>query len=275
MLWARLDIAAAAGQDGWDAAGERRPEGSLTEGSLPEGALNYLALGADLEYGVTPWVSLYARWQPGYFYSVVSGAGEAGRMGDLRFGFRLGLLGERGLIRIGFLRLALLAGVKVPLPSGDGSAWEPDTHLWGGGFGLSCDYIPYPWFRVSFSGDLLLNPEQFSDTPAFGRRGVNHVLDTAFVLEPRFTLLNPDGMMFGLPAVYEYSPESESSGQGLGDERHALWAGFSYTLVMRSIPRPFEVTVSYLIPVYGRNQAKIQRLTLSGRVGIPLLKNRE
>jgi hypothetical protein len=264
VLWTRLDIAAATGHDGWDAEGESFPEDTFS--------LNYLALGANLEYGVTPWASLYARWQPGYLYSVVIGEGDAGRMGDIQVGLRVGLLGERGLIKLGFLRLALLAGVKFPLPSGDDTVWEPDQRLWGADFGLSFDYIPCSWFQVNLSGDVLLNPEQISDNPAFNRQGVNHFMDTTFSVEPRFNILNPNGLMFGLPVVYEYSPESKHEGEGMGDERRFLWAGCSYTLLMRTISWPFEVSVQYLVPIDGMNQIKLQRLTLSGKVAIPIVK---
>jgi hypothetical protein len=258
-LWARLNVSALTGHGGWDAAGER------IDGEV----LNYLAFGADLEYGVTPWVSLFGRWEPGYLHSAVAGAGEAGTMGDLRFGLRLGVAGERALIKTGFLRVAVLAGVKMPLPSGEDTAWEPGTRLWGAGFGLSVDYIPLPWLQVNLSGDVLVNPEQISDNPAYGRRGVDHALDMVFSLEPRLSILNPDGVILGLPVVYEYSPESERAGVGLGDERRLLSAGCSYTLAARSAAWPFEVTVKYLAPIDGMNRIREQRLSLSGKVEIP------
>jgi hypothetical protein len=262
VLRVRLDFSALTGHGGWDAEGR----------SVPDGVLNYTAPGFDLEYGVIPWASLFARWQPGYLFSVVTGEGDAGRLGDFRFGLRLGLLGEQALIKIGFLRLAVFAGVKTPFPSGDDTAWEPDTHLWGAAFGLSFDYIPLSWFQVNLSGDVLLNPEQISDNPAFGRRRVNHPLDTTFILEPRFSILKPDGITFALPVVYDYSLESEFQGQGRGDERRFLSAGYSYSLVSRNAAWPFEVTARYLFPLYGMNQLKLHRLDLSTRIEIPLLR---
>jgi hypothetical protein len=261
-LWIRAVLSSAAGQGGWDAAGESRPEG----------VLNYLAMGVEAEYGVTPWASLFGRWQPGYFYAAELGEGEAGKGGDFRFGLRLGLAGERALVKAGFLRAAVLAGVKAPFPSGEDTAWEPDTHLWGAGFGVLVEYIPCSWFQVKVSGDLVLSPEQISDNPAFGRRGVDHALDLSFAAEPRVSILKPDGVVVGLPVSYEYSPESTRGGEGLGDERRLWSAGCSYTLAARSAAWPFEVTVKYLVPVKGMNRIKEQRLELSGKVEIPLGK---
>jgi hypothetical protein len=93
-----------------------------------------------------------------------------------------------------------------------------------------------------------------------------------FSVEPRLSILKPDGVILGLPVEYEYPPESEVAGVRLGDERRLLSAGCSYTLAARSTAWPFEVTVRYQVPMDGKNRIREQRLSLSGKVEIPLIR---
>jgi hypothetical protein len=237
------------------------------------GILDFLALGFDAEYGILPWASLDVNWRPGYLLSGYQSPDPAGSFSDFRLFFRFGLLGDRGLIRVKPLRLALIAGVDIPFPSEDQSLQEPDLHLWGLRGGLSLDYIPHPFFQVNLSGFASYYPEQASDNPAFLYQAVSHPLEIRAEAEPRFNYLVPSGLILTLPVVYEYSAESSVRGQALDDEGHLLSVGFGYTIAVHDPPLPFEVGVRYLVPVYDINRSRRQRLELTGKVMIPLKQN--
>jgi hypothetical protein len=261
VLWTQTALSAEIALDRWDSGGR-----------LANGNIQFVALGFGLEYGVLPWASLSAQWQPGVLLTSYTSSGPAGNASDFQFGLRLGLLGERAFIKLDFLRLALIAGVKSPLPSGEDAVWEPDLHLWGVKLGASLDYIPVDWFQLNCSGTVFLNPEQASNNAAFSRQTVNHPMDMTFELEPRFGLLSPNGVIFSLPIVYEFSPESEIRGNALGDERHFLHLGLGYTIAIRDTTLPFEVNTRLFVPLAGTNQLRLQRVEISGKIAIPIVK---
>jgi hypothetical protein len=259
-LWTGLGLSAAAGQGGWGVSGP----------------LQYAGLGFNLEYGIIPWASLRFQWRPGVLLSGYRGAGSTGRTGDLRAGARFGILGEKdSLIGLDFLRLVFTAGLKAPLGPGANTVWEPDSHLWGAQMGLSCDYLVSPLFHLNLEALALLNPEQASRNPNFTPRmaSVKHPLDLSLELEPRFRVLSPNGVIFSLPLVYEYAAETEVRGAGLGDGRHFLSLGFAYTIVVRDAALPFEAGLRCFVPLYGANQIRLQRVELTGRLEIPLLRS--
>jgi hypothetical protein len=259
VLWSSLSFSAAAAPD----------SGS----SASPGNTDFAALGFGLEYGVLPWFSLSADWQPGFIISGYSSAGSAGSFSDLSFAFRFSLLGEQGLLKFKPLRLSLSAGLDVPLPSASDSAWEPDAHLWGALGQLSFDYLPSSFFQLSGSASVTFNPEQASDNPAFSRQAVFHPLDVRAELEPWFCYLNPGGVIFSFPVVYEFSQESSVREEGLGDGGHLLSMGFGYTIAMREFALPFEASLKFLAPLYGVNRSLFQRVELTGKVAIPLKKS--
>jgi hypothetical protein len=256
-LWTGAGLSAAAGQSGWGVSGP----------------LQHIGLGFELEYGLIPWASVQAQWRPAVLLSGYSRSGSTGHLGDVQIGARFGILGEKdSLISLGFLRLTFAAGLKAPLPPGTGTAWEPDTHLWGAKVGLSCDYLAAPWFHLNLGAAALLSPEQASQNPNFTPRlrSVEHPLDLSIELEPRFRVLNPSGVIFSLPLVYEYSAETRIRETALGDGRHFLSLGIGYTMVIRNAALPFEVGMRCFMPLYGVNQIRLQRMEFTGKIEIPL-----
>jgi hypothetical protein len=240
--------------------------------AVSSGSLDFLALGIGAEYGVLPWASLAADWRPGFLLSSHSSLGSTGSFSDFRLSLRLALLGSQALIRVNPFRLALIAGVTVPLPSADTGAWEPDLHLWGIRGGFSFDYIPHDLFQVNLAAVAVYYPEQASDNPAFSRQGVSHPLELRAELEPRLTYLTPSGVILALPLVYEYSAESTVRGQPLDDEGHLLSLGVGYTIAIRDIALPVEIGLRYLTPVYDVNHSRLQRLEFVVKTAIPLKK---
>jgi hypothetical protein len=264
---------------------ETPPEGALwasaafSAGAAPNspsptspGNTDFLALGFAFEYGVLPWMSLSADWKPGVLISGYSAKGPAGSFSDFSFAFRLGLLGERALIKTRPFRLALTAGVKAPLPSADDGAWEPDAHLWSAQTAFSFDYLPLSIFQVNLSLSALLSPRQASDNPAFLRREVLHPLDLAVSLEPRFTFLNPDGVIVSIPLVYEYFAESSVRDKGLGDGGRLFSVGAGYVMALRKFPFPADVGLRFLFPAHSVNRPWSHRIELTVKVEIPILR---
>jgi hypothetical protein len=257
-------MAAGSGWEGWGGDGQ----------AVSGGGLQYTALGFGLEYGVIPWASLFARWQPGLILSgSLAGPGSLGPFADLLLGARLSLLGDNALLRFRPLRLSLSLQVKAPLPAGESSAAEPDTHLWGAGAALSLDYIPLPWFQVNGTFGFLYNPRQPSNNPRFLRQTADHPFDLSGELEPRFTRhTSGGGFSFILPLAYSESPESSVPGFSLNDRRRLLSLGAGYIMAVRKAPWPFELRCRLLFPLYGVNESRIVTLSLSCRVDIPVVK---
>jgi hypothetical protein len=255
----RIDTAlsAASALDAWGAATEN---------------LQFIALGLGAEYGVLPWASLAVLWQPGALLAAYSPAVPAGSLSDLRFSLRFGLLGERALVKFNVLRLAVLAGLKAPLPSGGDTVWEPDTRLWGALAGFSLDYLPFRSFQVNLSGATLFNPEQATGNPAFSDQTVFHPLDIRCELEPRLNFLSPTSVVLTLPLVYEYSLPSRVRDRVVDDEQHSLSLGLGYTLAIRDFSLPFDVGMKFLAPVYGVNRPRFWRTELAVKLEIPLVK---
>jgi hypothetical protein len=234
------------------------------------GNTSFLALGFGFEYGVLPWISLSANWKPGLLISGYSSAGPAGSFSDFSLAFRFGLLGEQALIKAHPVRLALIAGVKTPLPADDGSAWEPDTHLWGAQTAVSFDYLPLSIFQVNLSLSALLNPKQASNNPAFHRQAVLHPLDLTAALEPKLTFLNPGGAILSFPLVYEFFAESTIREKGLGDGGHFFSLGAGYTIALRTFPLPWELSLRFLLPAYSVNRPPAYRVEFTAKVEIPI-----
>jgi hypothetical protein len=258
VLWTSLSLSAAAAPD--------------TEGTIPPGPLQFSALGFALDYGVLPWASLSALWRPGVLLSAYTSQGPAGSVSDLRFALRLSLLGRQGLIRFNPLRLVLSAGVTAPLPSDPDSAWEPDTHLWAITGGLSLDFIPHQLFQLNGLVSASFFPEQASDNPAFFRQAVSHPLDLSVELEPKLTFLSPGGVILSFPLVYEFSAESSIRGLPLGDEQQLLSLGLGFAFAIREAALPFDLGLRFLAPFYHKNSPRLQRLELTGKIAIPLVR---
>jgi hypothetical protein len=267
VLWTGLGLSAAAGQTVWDAEGRTGP-----------GSLQYIALGFRAEYGVIPWASLSARWEPAALLSGLAGAGDVGRTGDFCLGLRLGILGDGGLFgQAGVLRLSVTAGAKAPLDPGADTVWEPDTHLWGANLGASCDYLVSQWFQLNLGATFFINPEQASRNPAYtsGIAKVNHPLDMKLELEPRFSILNPDGVVFTMPIVYDYAAETTVRDQAIGDGAHVISLGLGYTIVVQEAALPFEVGLHCYVPLYGVNHVRLPRVEMTGKIAIPILRSNE
>jgi hypothetical protein len=260
---------------------EGPPEGTLwthpgfSAAFLPEndaGVFHYLGLGLGAEYGVLPWASFAFNWRPGVLLWADTSEGPVGRVSDIAFRIRTGILGERALIKHPFFRLAFLAGINSPLPSGRDTLWEPGSRLWGALLGASFDYIPLPLFQVNFSASAALNPEQITANPAFARQFVSHPLDLRFELEPRFTYPVPNGVTVTLPLRYEMSAESKVRGVPLGDEGHVLSLGLGCAALIRKVPLPFEAGVKFLTPLYRVHRPNLMHLELYGKIEIPIVR---
>ncbi|MDR1239816.1 MAG: hypothetical protein LBK27_06860 [Treponema sp.] len=235
-------------------------------------SLTYFGLGAALEYGVTPWAAICAEWLPGVFPYGETEDGKTGLFADPLLGIKLRFIGEKAPASSEKTALSAALALKVSMPSGNGSALEPGSHLWGLGFRLYYGYRFHPLFLLNVSAELVYSPEQKSSNPAFDRQMVNHPLDAVFELEPRFSYPLPGGtaLRFGLPLTGEFSPESTIYGAGLNDLRYCFSIGPAFTAAFPFMKFPFEITVQYRPSLAGRNRPALHEVRLLGKVDFRL-----
>jgi hypothetical protein len=234
--------------------------------------LRYFGLGPGLEYGVTHWASVFVEWAPGVFPWGETADGKTGLFADPLLGLKLRIIGEQAPVAAEKSALSVALALKASLPSGPAAVREIDSHLWGLGLRLYYDYRFHPNFLLNVYAQLVYSPEQKSNNPAFDRQMVNHPLDAAFELEPRFRFPLSAGAVLGgsLPLIFEFSPESQIYGTGLNDLRWYFTIGPAFTAAFPALKFPFEITVQYRPPIIGLNRSALHEVRLSGKVNFPL-----
>jgi hypothetical protein len=231
--------------------------------------------GLELEYGVTPWLSTFARWPGINMVSRLDGK-SYGRFNDMVLGLQGGILGPNApfpALQSENLRLTAALRFTAPLPSQSGSAGETDLHLWGTGMALSFDYVFSPLFYLNAGVEFSYYPRQWADNPGSGGEGrVELPVEMKFELEPHGTFALGDGfvvLLAGIPFSYQMSMESRFNGTPQGNDRHRFSIGASFGAAFNTAV-PFELRLSYAAPVTGKNNFADHIITLSGTVRIPL-----
>jgi opacity protein-like surface antigen len=235
-----------------------------------------LSTGLTVEYGVSSWLSAFARWTPGV--NMVSRMeGETGGLfNDVVLGLRGGILGPGApltALQRKDMRLAAALRFKAPLPSRDGSAGETDLHLWGTGLEVSYDYIFLPQFYVNAAAEFFYYPRQWANNPVLGGKGrIDLPLELKFELEPRGVFTLGSGFITlsaGLPVTYRMFTESKIDGVSLKNDRHRFSIGASFgAAFMTKIP--FALKLFYAAPIAGKNDFASHDITLSGTLYLPI-----
>jgi hypothetical protein len=235
-----------------------------------------LSAGLELEYGVIPWLSVFALWSPGInMYSQMDGE-PCGLFNDLVLGLEGGILGPGAplpALQRQDMRLSAALRFKAPLPSRGGSVGETDLHLWGTGLKVSWDYIFSPMFYLNAAADFFYYPRQWADNPGLGGEGrIKLPLELKFELEPHGIFAIRKGfavLSVGLPLSYQRFSESSFNGTQLenGRSRYSIGASFG-ALIMTSIP--FAIKLRYDAPAAGMNDFASHIISLSGTLRLPL-----
>jgi hypothetical protein len=234
-----------------------------------------LSAGLELEYGVVPWLSVFALWPGINMYSQIDGE-PGGLFGDLVLGLEGGILGPGAplpALQTRDMRLGTALRLKAPLPSRDGSAGETDLHLWGTGLKVSWDYIFFPMFYLNAAAEFFYYPRQWANNPNVGGEGrIDLPLELRFELEPHGVFAIKDGfavLSVGLPFRYHMFSQSSFNGIQEDNDQHRFNIGVSFgALFMTAIP--FEINLRYDAPVAGIHDFASHIISLSGTLRLPL-----
>jgi hypothetical protein len=225
--------------------------------------------GLELEYGVTPWLSTFARWPGINMVSRLEGE-SYGLFNDIVLGLRGGILGPNAPLRAlqkENLRLTAAFRFKAPLPSQSGSVGETGLHLWGTGLEVSFDYIFSSLFYLNAAADFFYYPRQWGNNPGLGGEGrIDLPVEMKFELEPHGTFALRNGFIVlsaGIPFSYQVSVESTFNGIPLGNDRHRFSIGASFGAAFKTAV-PFDLELRYAAPVIGKNNFADHVITLSG-----------
>jgi hypothetical protein len=232
--------------------------------------------GLELEYGVIPWLSAFAKWPGVNVVSQLEGE-SCGLFNDVILGLRGGILGPNAplpALQKENMRLTAAFRFKAPLPSQSGSVGETDLHLWGTGLELSFDYIFSPLFYLNAGADFFYYPRQWADNPGLGGEGrIDLPLEMKFELEPHGTFALRNGFIVlsaGIPFSYQMSMESSFNGTPQGNDRHRFSVGASFGAAFKTAV-PFDLELRYAAPVMGKNNFADHAVTLSGTVHLLLV----
>jgi hypothetical protein len=241
------------------------------------GGIKFYNLGMGVEYGISDWLSSEIRWVPGA-NAWSDGPDDAviGPFFDLTLASKAQIIGPRAPVAREDMRLTTALEVKAPLPSGNDTDLELDSHLWGLGLKGSYDYIFVPFFFLNGTLEVFYYPEQRLKNPSFGGDGkVNHPVDIALEIEPRFHISLKEGAVVlktGLPLTYKVGPATKFNGYSLGDT-HNFTISPNFSALFPKMALPFEFALRYDVPVVGKNEAAINRVTLLAKLMPSLSKS--
>lgn len=231
--------------------------------------------GMGLEYGVSEWFNAQVLWVPGvnaWSELKADGGGSStyGYLPDLFLGLKLGIIGQDAPVVKENMRFSVAAGVKTPLPSTDGSDLEGDYHLWGSALRLYYDYVFSPLFYLNTYVEAVYYPDQRVIGPNYATRSVYHPLDLRFQLDFRFRrALEEKGveLHWGLPLTFFVAPWINRNDKAGGMESVMHFTpGLFFTAFWPSMKYPFDVSLRYEAPVWGKYELPIHRVSLVGRI---------
>lgn len=228
-----------------------------------------LNIGLGFEYGVINWISAQILWVPGVnVWSSMDDYNNYGYLSDIYGGLKISLIGAASPVASEKIRLAVAGGIKIPQVSRDSSDWEADLHLWGSSLRLFFDYLFTPVFYLNAFAEGIYYPEQHYEGPNYTTRNVYHPLDLYFELEPRFKYLAGEKTIlhFGLPLNLFFAPWINRNDPDAMESTLRLSVGMFFTASFSGCEVPFDLSLRYVAPVWGKFDQPIHRVTLLGRL---------
>jgi hypothetical protein len=241
------------------------------EGSAA-GKVTAVNAGLGIEYSVTDWLTAQALWIPGInAWSRMDGGGKYGLLSDIYGGFKIGIIGEASPAQREDMRLTLGAGIIAPLPSTNSSAREGDRHLWGSALKVYYDYIFADFFYLNAYAEAVFYPNQRYEGPNYSTRSVFHPLDLSFELEPRFKheIGNGVALHWGLPLNFFAAPWQNRNDEAAKGAELRFTPGAFFTASFTGIKLPFDVSLRYAAPAWGKYVQPVHRVELSARLYVP------
>jgi len=232
------------------------------------GKVMAFSTGLGFEYGINNWFAVQALWLPGFNAWSYYDAGKYGYFSDSFFGLKAGILGGQGLIANRVFRVAVAAGLDLPLPSWHDSEREGDKHLWGSVFQVYYDILCYPVFYLNFFAEIAYYPEQRVIGPNYETRSVDHPLEITFELEPRFKHEVGRGITlhWGIPLNFFVAPFVNQNDDDAPGPQISFNPGMFFTAAFADFKVPFDISLSYVAPAAGKNIEPVHRVSLLGRI---------
>jgi hypothetical protein len=240
------------------------------------GKVMVFSVGPGVEYGIANWLDLRLLWLPGVnAWSQMENGGAYGIFQDMTLGLKAGIIGQHALTASEQHLLSAAAGIKLPFPSAKDSLREGDQHLWGTVIQVYYDFIATPIFTFNVFAEGIVYPSQYADTPNYAPRTVKHPVDLRFELEPRFQYpIEKAGinLLWGIPLAFSVSPVLNSNDNDAAAVACSFNPGAWFGVGFTRTPVPIEVTAHYAAALVGINAEPLHRVSLIGRVTIPLKK---
>jgi hypothetical protein len=269
-----------------------------------EGAFKALSMGFAAAYGITDWLSAGILWLPGLnlWYEVErvfrpSDTVTLADFYDMLMEIKVQLIGQQGLIKNRRFRLALGPQIKIPLPGPDYEEQaknlaqgkpvileNQDRHVWGLGGKIHSGFIINESLYVDLYAEGIFYPQLgklsraglddylYSLSPFISHNSmVRYLGDLRFELDPHLEQALNSRMILniGLPLIYSlncgvwyYSSLPNMPAQ------YRLSLQPNVTLFFPSPPLPFEIKISYSIPLWGKDWKAVHNLAFLARVYI-------
>jgi hypothetical protein len=265
-----------------------------------EGAMRAFNLGFATEFGILDWMTLAARWAPGW--NVVSSVDQASDprlafmgipdpdynvngVADLQLGLKFLIVGKNAPVESSTMRFSAAPGFLIPLPGADFAAQTQNVmtggdvtvsnigrHVFGFGGRVNYDYVFGPSFYLGLCGEITFFPmkgstgktnmQEYSIVP---RQSVDYGYELMFEVEPHYDYPIADGFALsaGLPVTITTSPAIKYDGhEGAVGNHYLFTMKPALSMMFTRLPVPVQVELDYTIPVFGKNETAAHALTL-------------
>jgi hypothetical protein len=270
-----------------------------------EGAMKAFNLGFAAEFGILDWMTLAARWAPGW--NVASSVDQASNpmlalmgipksdynvngVADLQLGLKFLIVGNNAPVESSTMRFSVAPGFMIPLPGadfqdqtvnlmtgGNVTAANIDRHVFGFGARVNYDYVFNPSFYLGLCGEITFFPVKGSTGKTnlqeyqlvSPRQNVDYGYELMFEVEPHYDRPIADGFVLGagLPMTVTSSPAIKYGGHEGSVGNHYLFTMKPLVSMMfTKLPVPVQVEIDYTIPVSGKNEQAAHALTLLVKV---------
>jgi hypothetical protein len=159
------------------------------------------------------------------------------------------------------------------MKSTEDSLREPSLHLWGTSLRVYFDYLINPMFTVNAYLEGIYYPWQYADAPHFTQGAVSHYLDITTEVEGRFQYPLPDSglvLMGGIPINFFIAPVYNALDSYAPDMQYRFSVGAWFGVTFTNTPVPIDVFLKYTAPLVGENDQGVHKISLVGRVTIPI-----
>lgn len=271
-------------------------DGDYNEIESGDGAFKAYNIGFAVEYGINEWITGAVQWAPGWnvwsdvdssFAPISDSEANINGLYDIFVGAKLQIVGEQAPVQNSMFRVAVAPGVKIPLPATDMSDQvtnmfngDPvtvanlDRHLFALGGRAYFDYIINEMFFANLYSEFIYYPVEgdskyYSPETSTSTEKIDYGYKLTIEAEPHFETMINQGLRFsaGLPITYITTPNFKVDGTEVNDSGTAILnLGPNASVFFLNTIVPIELKLGYSFPVYGKNNAATNSLTLQAKV---------